>query len=63
MSYEKAYDQIIRMMEMSIDTEITLTADQFSSFVMDDWNWKSNFNAVNATYSSKKFLFTIKQKP
>jgi hypothetical protein len=49
-SHEKAYDQIIRMMEMSVDDEITLTCSQFACFVMDDWDWKEQWSASNATY-------------
>jgi hypothetical protein len=49
-SYEKAYDQIIRMMEMSVDTEIDLTASQFACFVMDDWEWKEEWASDNAHY-------------
>jgi hypothetical protein len=53
-SHEKAYDQIIRMMEMSVDDEITLTCSQFACFVMDDWDWKEQWSASNATYLGKK---------
>ena len=49
-NYEKAYDQIIRMMEMSVDTEIVLTASQFACFVMDDWEWKEEWAASIAQY-------------
>ncbi len=49
-SYEKAYDQIIRMMEMSVDAEIVLTASQFACFVMDDWEWKEEWAESNAPY-------------
>jgi hypothetical protein len=49
-SYEKAYDQIIRMMEMSVDAEIVLTASQFACFVMDDWEWKEEWASDNAQY-------------
>lgn len=50
-SYEKAYAQIIRMMEMSVDTEIVLTASQFACFVMDDWEWKEEWATSNALYT------------
>jgi sugar diacid utilization regulator len=49
-NYEKAYDQIIRMMEMSVDAEIELTASQFACFVMDDWEWKDEWAASIAQY-------------
>ena len=52
-SHEKAYDQIIRMMEMSVDDEITLTCSQFGCFVMDDWDWKEQWSASNSMYLKK----------
>ena len=53
-SHEKAYDQIIRMMEMSVDEEITLTCSQFGCFVMDDWDWKEQWSASNSVYMNKR---------
>ncbi len=52
-SHEKSYDQIIRMMEMSVDQEITLTCSQFGCFVMDDWDWKQSWANSNSTYMKK----------
>lgn len=52
-NYEKAYDQIIRMMEMSVDPEIILTASQFGCFVMDDWEWKKDWAASIAQYTNQ----------
>jgi hypothetical protein len=52
-SHEKAYDQIIRMMEMSVDEEIELTAGQFACFVMDDWDWKEQWSTSNMAYRLK----------
>lgn len=49
-NYEKAYDQIIRRMEMSVDAEIVLTASQFACFVMDDWEWKEDWATSIAQY-------------
>lgn len=53
-NYEKAYDQIIRMMEMSVDTEIVLTASQFACFVMDDWDWKEDWDKSVSQYIHRK---------
>src|SRR4029077_18712264 len=37
-SYEKAYDQAITMLKMSVDDKITLRMDEFACYVMDDWD-------------------------
>ena len=49
----KAYDQIIRMMEMSVDDTIALTSGQFACFVMDDWDWKKDWSQRNSGYLLK----------
>lgn len=53
-SHEKAYDQIIRMMEMSVDEVVELTASQFGCFVMDDWDWKERWTVSNMAYLGGK---------
>jgi hypothetical protein len=48
--YTKEYDRVITMLEMSIDDEIELTAQDFARFVMDDWEWKETFRTSTASY-------------
>jgi len=52
-SYEDRYDTIIQMLEMSTDTEITLTEIEFRQFIMDEWDWKGDFAATVACYGKK----------
>lgn len=49
-SHEKSYDQIVAMMEMSVDDTILLTASQFGCFVLDDWEWKGAWTTANEFY-------------
>lgn len=49
----KTFDRIIRMLEMSVDEELELTETQFSSYVMNEWDWMHGFAAGNAMYSAK----------
>ena len=48
----REYDKVIRALEMSVDSVIELTEDEFSQYVMDDWNWKHQFLLSNSTYTS-----------
>lgn len=53
------YDTAIAMLEMSVDDEVELTAEQFSCYVLDKWSWMNRFLEANAGYSglaSTKFL-------
>lgn len=53
-SHVKAYDQIIAMLDMCVDEQITIRADEFACYVMDDWDWKAEFENVTKTYSSRE---------
>jgi hypothetical protein len=37
------YDRAIKMLEMSIDSQITVSAQDFEAFVLDRWNWQKTF--------------------
>ena len=52
-SQVKDYDRVIRMLELSVDNEIELTADEFANYVQDDWAWKDNWLGSNSMYISK----------
>lgn len=44
-----AYDQILEMLDMSVDKEITLTFGEFKQYVRDDWGWKGEFETSSST--------------
>ena len=52
-SQVKDYDRVIRMLELSVDSEIELAADEFANFVQDDWHWKDSWTISNSAYMSK----------
>lgn len=52
-SYVDTYDRAIRMLELSVDLEITLTSTDFNQIVMDEWSWKQSFALSNAKYLTK----------
>ena len=52
-SQVKDYDRVIRMLELSVDDEIELTAEEFSNFVQDDWHWKESWTISNSNYMAK----------
>lgn len=51
-SYEDEYSRAIRMLELSVETEIDLDADVFNQLVLDEWNWKNQFALMASTYKS-----------
>lgn len=53
-NHEKDYNQVIRMLEMCVEGEVILKADEFACYVMDDWEWKNEWLDVSNIYSNKK---------
>lgn len=47
------YDRAIAMLNMSVDLQIEIDADDFRSYVMDDWDWKTHWAVSNLAYISK----------
>lgn len=51
-SYEDEYSRAIRMLELSVETEIELEADVFNQLVLDEWHWKNQFSLMASTYKA-----------
>ena len=50
------YDRAVAMLEMSVDSVVTLSADEFSQLVQDEWDWTQNWAFANSRYTtSPKF--------
>ena len=45
------YNRAIRMMEMCVEAVVALTEEDFESYVMDRWAWKTGFLSANSIYS------------
>lgn len=44
------YDDVIDMLNMSTDTQIELTQQQFKQYARDDWGWKREWTTSNTSY-------------
>jgi hypothetical protein len=47
------YERVIQMLRMTTDKEIVLSEEQFSKYVLDEWDWKDNFSASTAMYMDR----------
>jgi len=45
------YDRVVRMLEMSVDENVTLRAVEFDNYVMDQWGWNASFAANTVSYT------------
>jgi len=55
--HTKEYDRSIQMLEMSVDTEITVDEREFTNYVQDVWNWSREWAGSNLRYTSKNSRF------
>lgn len=53
-NHAKDYTRVIRMLRMSIDSDVAITEQQFSCYVLDDWAWKGAFVGTNAQYRNSR---------
>jgi hypothetical protein len=44
------YDQLLLMLDMSVDTTVLLTQTEFRQYVMDKWSWKERFTTSTEAY-------------
>ena len=44
------YDRVIKMVSMGVREEIQMSEQEFSKYVMDDWEWKHHFLAAKTAY-------------
>lgn len=48
--HTRDYDRVVAMLEMSKDETISLSAQEFESYVMDRWTWARQFGQTVSSY-------------
>ncbi len=56
-SYASQYQQVIDMLEYSVDETINLDSQAFRAYVKDEWSWKGSFETSNSVYATKASTF------
>lgn len=46
-----AYDRAIEMLNLSLDENIQMNADQYKEYMKDEWDWKKQWQYSNSKYS------------
>lgn len=49
-SHEKDYDKVIGLLEMCVDDFMEITAQDYSQYVLDQWDWTHEFSTSNSFY-------------
>ena len=47
------YDRVLKMLDMSVDENVTLDETAFAEYVMDDWGWQRQFLTSSSAYSAR----------
>lgn len=48
--YTDQYERAIKMLEMSIDDTIEISASEFANYVEDSWSWSREWGISNSNY-------------
>jgi hypothetical protein len=51
-NHASSYDSMITKSKMSVEQEITLSDVEFEKYVMDNWEWKREFDAISSKYNN-----------
>jgi hypothetical protein len=51
--YTEEYEQVISMLEMSVEDNIVLTHSEFCNFILDNWSWTDAFTHSNKLYTDE----------
>lgn len=54
-NHVRDYNRVIRMLEMHLEDQYTLTEQEFSWYVEDNWDWKRRWTVSNSGYAAGKF--------
>jgi hypothetical protein len=48
--HTRDYKRVVAMLMASVDEEIVLDANEFASYVQDDWHWKQEWSTSTSAY-------------
>ena len=49
-NYLKNYDEVIEMLELSVDETINLDSESFQAYFKNKWSWTDSFRTIAASY-------------
>lgn len=49
-NHEQEYEDVIEMLEMSVDETIQLDAQSFKAYIKNEWHWQGQMRAAKAAY-------------
>lgn len=53
-SHTEEYDNVIGMLELTLDTKIDITFGDYKQYVKDEWSWSKQWEIANSKYLGVK---------
>jgi hypothetical protein len=50
--HTRDYDRVLRMLDLSVDSNVVLESREFENLVMDNWEWKEQFRSASIAYKA-----------
>ena len=51
-NHEQDYEDVIEMLEMSVDTHINLDSESFKAYIKNEWSWQNHFRMAKMSYAT-----------
>lgn len=51
-SHTRNYDEVIEMLELSVDETINLDSESFQAYFKNKWSWTDSFKTIAASYKA-----------
>lgn len=59
LNHTEDYDIALGMLELHAEDTVSITAEEYRNFILDDWDWSSSFSSSSSSYASSSSLSTI----
>jgi len=61
-NHKEDYKRAIEMLDWHKEDEITITEQEFTCLVQDDWGWKGQFTTLNSFYTGSASPSSLRKK-
>jgi hypothetical protein len=58
-NHEKDFEEVIEMLELSVDEHINLDSESFKAYFKNEWSWTHTFELMNASYKAGGSMLSL----
>lgn len=60
--HTREYDAVIKMLELTADATVLLDQQEFTQYVMEDWDWMRDFLGASRVYGSEMAVESMQRR-